>query len=83
MLDSKYIGSIYSNEKKSFEVSEGKHTLYVKIDWCRSKKVDFEAINNDIEFECGNSIKDFWHGALWMFYITIFKNSYLWLKRLT
>ena len=36
VLDNEFLGKINRGETRSFQIKEGRHTLYLKIDWCRS-----------------------------------------------
>jgi hypothetical protein len=80
ILDNNYLGDINEGEINSFEVAPGKHTIYLKIDWCRSNKLDFYISENDlIELECGSSLRG-WRFFFALIYITFLKNKYLWIK---
>ena len=80
ILDDNYLGPIKCGDSKSFDISPGKHIIYLKVDWCRSNKIDFEVGENElIEFDCGNSMSG-WRVLLTIVYITFLKNKYLWLK---
>lgn len=80
MIDDTFYGTLNSGETKNIDIPVGKHTLYLKIDWCRSNKLDFSITNNEnLKFECGNSMKGL-KFIFSIFYITILKNRYLWLK---
>ncbi|QVK19514.1 hypothetical protein KHQ81_00775 [Mycoplasmatota bacterium] len=80
ILDDSYIGDINSGEIKNFEVIPGRHTIYLKIDWCRSNKIDFYVSENEvIKFDCGSSIRG-WRILINLIYITFLKNKYLWIK---
>jgi len=46
-LDGQKIGNFYDKETKEFEVPEGQHKLYAKIDWCGSKEVFFTLNENE------------------------------------
>ena len=82
ILDNKYLGEVHNNEIKDFEVEAGNHTIFLKIDWCRSNKVDFYISQNElIEFECANSMKG-WRLLLSFIYIIFLKDKYLWIKRI-
>ena len=81
VVDGKHIKDIKDGERLEFELSEGNHTIYLKIDWCRSNTIDFHlAANEVITFNCGNSMKG-WKIFFSFLYVTIFKNRYLWLER--
>jgi len=45
-LDEQKIGTIRNNEIKKFEIEPGEHQLSAKIDWCRSKTISFNSIEN-------------------------------------
>jgi hypothetical protein len=80
ILDNNCLGHINGGEIKNFEVTQGNHTAYLKIDWCRSNKVDFYVLENAvIEFDCGNSMSG-WRLLFGFIYITFLKNKYLWIK---
>lgn len=80
-LDDIYIGDISHGEMKEFDIEPCHHTVYLKIDWCRSNKQDFDISPDElIEFDCGNSMNGF-KILLVYFYITFFKNHYLWIKK--
>ena len=80
ILDNTYCGDVKSGETKGLEVTPGNHTIYLKIDWCRSNKIDFYVLDNEtIEFECGNSMNN-WRIFISIIYITFLKNKYLWIK---
>lgn len=81
IIDGNYYDKINDGEVKNINISSGKHTIQLKIDWCKSNKIDFNASEKEtIEFNCGSSIK----GGRFLFsifYATILKNNYLWIKR--
>ncbi|SHK10307.1 hypothetical protein SAMN02745163_03232 [Clostridium cavendishii DSM 21758] len=81
MLDDTCIGTICSDEKMSFEIPEGNHTIYMKIDWCRSNKINFYMKENStIKFECGNNIHSSWRGFICFVYISILRTKYLYIN---
>ena len=79
-IDHVYFGSIGNGEIKEFDIGEGHHTIYLKIDWCRSNVLNFNVIKNEIiELQCGNSNKSSNYIDV-LLYLTIFKNKYLFIK---
>lgn len=80
IIDDEQVDTLKDGETKCFEMPEGEHTIYLKIDWCRSNKVKF-SINKDeiIEFDCDSSLRS-WRIFLNLIYITFLKNKYIWLK---
>lgn len=80
MLDDEQVSEIRDGETKSIELAEGNHNIYLKIDWCRSNKIDFYITEGQvIEFDCGCSVVG-WRKLIALIYITFLKNQYLWLK---
>jgi hypothetical protein len=79
-IDNIYCGDIRNGEIKEFDIENGEHLIYLKIDWCRSKKSNFVVNNNELlEFNCGNSM----NGLKCLFsliYVTFLKNSYLFIQ---
>ena len=58
IIDGMLYGNIGDGETKEIDVVEGSHSIYLKIDWCRSNELIFiESKDKFIEFECGNSVK--------------------------
>ena len=47
LLDGNKIGQIGHAETKKFPVSPGRHRLRLKIDWCGSRDVEFDAKETD------------------------------------
>lgn len=80
ILDGKPLGKLSSNEIKSFEIDSGSHNIYVKIDWCRSNKIEFNSNNSSINLKCGSFANSTQKGLLFFIYTTIFRHKYLWLK---
>lgn len=79
ILNGEKIGTIGAKETFEHQLDPGRHTLYLKIDWCRSKKIEFEIQSNEIlRFKCGGLSDSKLLATLW--YITFGKNNYLWIK---
>lgn len=77
LLDGKEIATVSNGSQVEFDVEPGKHSVQMKIDWCNSPKfeVDVRAAEA-VTLECGPNASPF--SAL--FYITLWKNQYLWLR---
>ncbi len=55
-IDDKEVGSIKSGKTESFELSNGEHSIQLKIDWCSSRKVGFNITDNETtQMECYTS----------------------------
>ncbi|GKX65669.1 hypothetical protein [Inconstantimicrobium mannanitabidum] len=54
-IDNEKVDVINDGEKKIIEVSEGNHEIYIKIDWCKSKKLNMNLTEGqDINLKCGS-----------------------------
>lgn len=81
IIDGNYCDEIKCGEIKNINLAPGNHTIYLKIDWCRSNKIDFTVLENEtVEFECGNPI-DKRRILSSIIYITFLKNKYLWIRK--
>lgn len=80
-LDGVAVGSVRARGAVTVPVSPGKHSLALRIDWCGSPRVDFEAhTGEELVFECGSSLSG-WRLLLGLFYIIFRTKQYLWLRR--
>ena len=51
-INEKHLGSVKHNSSVDFNVSPGKHDVYVKMDWCKSEPVTLKLKDgNMIEYE--------------------------------
>ncbi|MEB3343631.1 hypothetical protein [Okeania sp.] len=80
VLDGNIIGYIKNGEEREFDIAEGNHDLFLKIDWCRSNVLSFKDNANTVNFECGSSCRG-WKAFLVIIYIIFLPNKYLWLKK--
>ncbi|RDI37244.1 hypothetical protein [Falsibacillus pallidus] len=57
-LDNKRISDIRDGEEIVVPIENGKHDLYISIDWTKSKRIEFE-INEEEEVQllCGSPIR--------------------------
>lgn len=77
-VDGEKKGEIRRGATEDFFVAEGAHRIRLKIDWCGSPEIEFNARAEEIiEFDCGNNTKGFFA----MYYVLFAPNDYLWLKR--
>ncbi len=56
-LDGALVGKIASGESQTFDVLPGDHTVQVKIDWCSTPKVPFQAAEEPVAFECFSKLR--------------------------
>lgn len=56
-LDGQKINAISNGETKTIEVSNGNHEIYLKVDWCKSKKLNINlAEGQELKLKCGSKI---------------------------
>ena len=81
-INDEYRGNINRNEIKEFPLYNGNHVVYAKIDWCRSNKLYVDVNDSIVELEVGPSLKGrkFWIPFIEIFYITFWRNNYLWIR---
>lgn len=48
-IDEKKVGTIANGEIKDFNVSDGKHLIVTKIDWCSSQPLTFDISDNEVK----------------------------------
>ena len=81
VLDGNVVDKVEDGQQIEVDASQGKHELFLKIDWCRSNKIEFESdSSSDIEFECGSNLRG-WKILLVYVYITFLPSKYIWLKQ--
>ncbi|MDL5047547.1 hypothetical protein QQ054_16145 [Oscillatoria amoena NRMC-F 0135] len=57
IIDGHEFGCLKQGETWSYEgLTQGSHTIWLKIDWCRSNQIEFEYSGEDILFECGSNL---------------------------
>ena len=79
-LDDHQVASLGALESISFSALPGKHSLVIKIDWCRSNVVEFDCRSGGaLSFECGSSMTGM-RALLALLYVTIWRHQYLWLR---
>lgn len=82
VLDDNVIGDVKNGEEIEFDVPDGNHKFFLKIDWCRSNSVAFDMSGSTESFECGSSLRG-WKIFLSIIYIIFMRNKYLWLKKVS
>jgi len=46
-IDREKVGTINDGETQEYEVENGKHEIFAKIDWCRSQKIELNIAENE------------------------------------
>jgi hypothetical protein len=81
MLDGAKVASLKAGEATTLQTTPGHHSLVLKIDWCRSNCVEFDARSGEnLSFECGSSMPGL-RLLLAILYITFWRHKYLWLRQ--
>ena len=81
VLDGNVVGKVKNGQQIEVAVSQGKHELFLKIDWCRSNVIEFENDgSSDIEFECGSNLEGL-KILLLILYVTFFRSKYIRLNK--
>ena len=82
LVDGGEAAQIRDGQSISVPVSPGTHTVQLKMDWCRSKPVEFSVREGkSVRFECGSSLGG-WRIILSVLYITLLRNRYMWIRQL-
>jgi hypothetical protein len=81
VIDGAVVGLVSNGETKEFAVSPGHHRLYMKIDWCGSKPVEFTVTERDaVTFQARSNLRGRkLFGALW--YALFDRDSYILLEQ--
>jgi hypothetical protein len=79
-IDGAVVATVRAGQSATVPVTVGRHTLTLRIDWCSSEKLQFDAQSGDhIAFECGSSLTG---ARLLLAIVYIFRpNQWLWLRR--
>jgi hypothetical protein len=77
VVDGKDAGTVANGAEARISLTPGRHTVQLKIDWCSSPpvEVDVDPVGAYV-LEGGSNVSPF----LGIFYITFWKNRYLWLR---
>ena len=68
---------IMEGDELEFIVNHGQHEIYLRIDWCTSRKIRFTTNNlSEVQFKCRPNANP----LLILLYITIFSSSYIHLE---
>jgi len=80
LIDGVVIGRIADGATQSYVVTRGNHTLVLKIDWCGSNPLNFEAQSAEVlHFACGSNLRGL-RLLLVFYYALLARNHYLWLR---
>jgi hypothetical protein len=78
LVDGKVVAHVSNGAETEFDVEPGKHTVQMKIDWCRSLALDVDVDSGKtVTLLCGPNVSI----LLGLLYITVWRNKYMWLRR--
>jgi hypothetical protein len=81
ILDGRPIGKIGNEETQMFKISSGKHSLYLKIDFGRSKTIEFQISHQQsAKFVCASNYSG-WRVLLVGFGVLFRPHRYIWLEQ--
>lgn len=80
-MDGLVVGSVRVRDSVTIPIKPGRHSLVLRINWCCSEQIDFEAQPAEhVIFECGSNLAG-WRVFLALYYIVFRTHQYLWLRR--
>jgi hypothetical protein len=57
-VDNQKVNTISNGGIETLEISSGNHEIYIKIDWCKSRKIDINlAKEEELQLKCGSTIR--------------------------
>lgn len=80
IIDGKELDRIKQGETKTLELAPGDHEIYLKIDFCRSRKINFNVANaSEARFRCkGLTFRESW---FYLFIVLLFFTRYIKLEK--
>lgn len=82
-IDGNHVGGVKWRKSTDFSISPGKHELYVKMDWCKSKPLEIK-INEKklLEYSVSGPAENFFPGIFKQLFDLVFNfSSFFELKR--
>lgn len=79
LLNGVEIGRLAEGDKLVHQVSEGRHVIEAKVDWCGSKPLSFEANANDVSVTVKSALRG-WRVLLAGLYAIFNRRGYLTLE---
>lgn len=80
VVDEAVVGRLGPGESRAFDVAPGSHEIFLKIDWCRSERVDVHlTAGQTVRFRCrprANLFTD-------LYWITLGRRRYIRLTQVT
>jgi hypothetical protein len=79
-VDGVVVATVRAGQSATVPVTAGRHTLTIRIDWCSSEKLQFDAKSGEhTDFECGSSLTG---ARILLAIVYIFRpHQWLWLRR--
>ncbi len=81
-VDGAILGRVPAGGSVTIPVAPGRHSIALRVDWCGSESIDFEARPGEhLYFECGSNLVDGWGLLFPLLYAVLLPHRYLWLRR--
>ena len=78
VVDGRTVGRVANGAEVRVALTPGAHQVRMKIDWCRSPDLDVVVgEGEEIRLDCGPNASP----LLTLFYATLWRHKYLWLRR--
>ncbi len=78
VIDGTLVGTVGNGETEVFELTPGHHLVHLKIDWCRSKKISLDVLEDEtVVLHTGSSMRWFTFPFLYLLKLTIFRRNYI------
>ena len=78
-VDNSRVGTIEDGDRVRFSLTPGQHSVFLKIDCCKSESITLTLTPGDeIPLVCGSDMVG-WHILLWIFYLI--SGNYIYLRQ--
>jgi hypothetical protein len=78
-VDGEEVGTIRRGKEVSLDVAPGEHSIWLRIDWAESNKLDILSDGSRLELECGSNFAG-WRTFLGVAHAVSARPGYLWLR---
>ncbi len=79
IVDGQQVGTIRRGRQVRVDVAPGRHSIWLRIDWTESNKLDFVSDGSPLELECGSNFAG-WRALLGVKHAVTSGPGYLWLR---
>ena len=79
IVDDRQVGTIRTGGEVAFDVAPGRHSIWLRIDWAESNKLEVVSDGLPLELECGSNFAG-WRTFLGVKHAVSSRPGYLWLR---